>query len=422
MIPERLFKSSVFPYVLILALALVSYGNALAHEFYLDEVMFFNPKDGIGLSSGASLILQGFQGIFRPAALLLYKLLHMAFGQNPIGYHAANLIMFIATGWLFFYILHNLLNNEKLALLAASLYTVHPINNLLVNYKTGSGLILFILLMQLGTVAWMHFLREKKWEWYFVCLLLYALSLFSHELSISLPLYLILITYFFYREKWAAVIRYMLPFATVLLLFILLRSQIDQRPIGAWLALPIGWTSYVAALFPLAYWYISRLIVPVEIILVNWTVIAADGSLFILNLMFWLTVFVCVYLFTRWKKSVLSFALGFFLTGFIFYVPASLVYAHLGGKVVIIEPHWFAFASIGFFTLTAYGLLSLKPKIPSKAWRAGLALIFLTLILLARQHNAFWKNERAYLNFWLKANPKDITARSALRALEEKGR
>ncbi len=120
-----------------------------------------------------------------------------------------------------------------------------------------------------------------------------------------------------------------------------------------------------------------------------------------------IVVLIAYLIFARWKKGLKPFALSIFVIGL---VPAcSASFAYFPYVEPIIEPHWFYFASLGFFILAAEGILFLQSKMKSsRSWIVP-AGILLSLFILLQGSNRNWKNQEAYCRFWISQNPTNAT-------------
>lgn len=413
-------SSRYSPYILLSALTLLTYGNALNHSFYLDEVIFVGR--GIrSLNGFLPFFYNGFQGIYRPITNIFFKILNMAFQENTVGYHVVNLILFAVVCCLFFNILQRLLKDEKLALLASCLYTVHPINAMFVNYKTGSGVTLYILFMQLSCLAFIQFMAEKRKRDHVFSLIFYFASLLCHEISSILPVILILIAYFFYNVHWKKFLSGVVAYGLILTIYLFVRSQIPGlRPIDTLFHLSISLSAYISTLTWLLYWYVSKLFFPRDVLLVMETPVLINHAWPFVGI-FLGAVGACSYVILRnWQRKPVVFCMLLFIVGFLPFGVSGFVYVLLSGTALI-EPHWFGFTSIGFFALAAYVIIFLQSKMIFRLWQASVAAIFILLILLTRQNNALWQDEKAYYTYWLSVNPADRTARDGLENLRQQG-
>jgi len=126
-------------------------------------------------------------------------------------------------------------------------------------------------------------------------------------------------------------------------------------------------------------------------------------------------------LYVLMKNKVNIYAFGFliFIVGLIPALVSSFTYTKVV-KTAMIEPHWFAFSSIGFFLLTANLIGGLKKYANAKFINAFIIIILLCLGVATHRGNKHWKNPETYSHYWLNINSLNGTgwhckARSFLR-------
>lgn len=407
-------KRSVAYSVLVL-ICLVAYGNCFGHGFLLDDHTVMFSANGLkSVDSYWSFFQQGFQGFYRPLGYMFLKAVNAVFQENPAGYHAVNWLLFAAVAVLFFEILNYVLKDPPTALIAAGLYAAHPINSMLVNYKTASSMVIYIILLQMSFWAFAVFSDKRKPHLYTLSLAGYFLSLLSHEVSFIFPVYLVLFLRFMKGNSWREALKACAPFAAVFLLYMLIRLPIEHlRPIEGLFYLPISIFEYTASIAPLVFWYISKLFLPVDVLFLQEGSLARSGILF-WNIALAGAAILGVYLLSiRWRTGAQAFALALFLTGFIPAGLASFVYTYKY-HLLIFEPHWFGFASIGFFLLAALGIKFFVIRAPGRARWISVAVLISVLALATRAGNHVWRHEQAYCAYWLRVDPSAMTPKKGL--------
>lgn len=405
-------RTKIISGVVIFVLCLLAYGNSLNNGFLLDDHYLLFEDGGVkDLPSNASLFIENFRGFYRPLGVLFIKYCYLLFGTNAIGYHVVNLLLFFFIGWLFFFLVHNLTADFKISLLTSSFFCVHPINNMLVNYKTASMLSLFIIFMQLSMLFFLWFTVKGKKIFYSFSLLFYFLALLSHEVSFLVPLYLFFTMYFLRGFPLKKNLRLCLPFCGVFLIYFFIRSHIaDLRPIDSIIHLGISWSNYLSIIMQLFNWYFSKLIFPQNLLFL-WDVSTGRDHFAGIRILELISLLIVLFLviFTVWRRGVKPFSLALFAVGLLPLFVASFVYTPIM-DTAIVEPHWFYFSSIGFFTLAAYFLVFLSKKVNFKIWIAGICIFFSFLTFLTRKSNAVWKSEETYCTYWTELNPLNGSA------------
>jgi len=116
-----------------------------------------------------------------------------------------------------------------------------------------------------------------------------------------------------------------------------------------------------------------------------------------------LTLLLVVFKF--WKRSPKTFALVWLFIGFGLVIFACFSRPALG---FVIQPHWLATASIGFFLLVAMFLCYLQKFMNKKVWIAILLMLMLFYVSTSRQYNYRWNNQKRYCLYWLSISPQSF--------------
>ncbi len=427
------FNIKALALLLIFLLCLISYSNSFKNGFFLDDDQYFFKFPTLNDVSTASLFYKSFKGFYRPFSVTFLKIeLTLFQTTNPFGYHLVNFVLFSIVCWLFFLILLKLFENIRWALLSSCLYAIHPINNIFVNYKTASAVLIGILTLQLSLLLFLYYLERKKRGLYVLSLIFYAFSILSHETSAILPAYLLMICYFFkeielielflikrterpfnvvdprmgvrsdIKEKLnKGIFRLCLPYFILFFIYLFIRFNIPEIYQIKHVAISIG--PYLATIVKLLFWYFGKLINPQKILFL-WDEKIVDHP-------HWIEVIGClmtlisiyIYCWIKGKKNIAAFSIVLFLTGLWPIVLGSFVYTSKT-HTAMIEPHWFGFSSIGFFALMSSMLVYIRKHLNDKAWLGLICIPILLNISLTRKSNVFWFDGYTYSSYWHRLN------------------
>ena len=144
---------------------------------------------------------------WHPLTWLSYALDCQLFRLNPAGYHYTNLLFHAANALLLFLILQWFTGYTARSLMLAALFAVHPLNVESVAWiaERKNVLCMFFLLLTLAAYGW--YVQKPGVGRYVAVAVLFAMSLMSKPMSITLPLLLLLLDYWPLRrltEKRAA--------------------------------------------------------------------------------------------------------------------------------------------------------------------------------------------------------------------------
>jgi len=120
-----------------------------------------------------------------PLTYLTFWANYQAGGANPLGWHAINLLLHVASVLVAFAALRRLMP-ERAALLAAVLFAVHPLNAEAVNYVFSRGTLLCTLLTLASLRSWVNGRRWHAVAWF-------AAALLASEECVAFPLFLLLL-------------------------------------------------------------------------------------------------------------------------------------------------------------------------------------------------------------------------------------
>lgn len=370
--------------------------------------------------SSQSIFLHPLNGFYRPLPNILLKICVSLFGFTPAYYTVFNLALFIVICALCYviikrlYLLYILQASEadlararNVAFITAVLYCVHPINAMIVNYKTASMLALYVIFMQLSLWFFLRHIQGEGLKDFVLSVLFYIGALLSHQIGS----FLVLIVFFIIvstpaktmKKGWALLWPYLIFFV----LYMLIWPHFSKREEHLAIIGQIPFKVYLATLSLLLQWYMSKLFLPVHLLFL-WNVLIEGGHVFLRILwlfglgMFVLTLF---YVFKKFKKRFEVLCLAIFVFGFIPFFLAAFAYAWFPTKfTALIEPHWFYFSSMGFFALVASAGLKLTQHWNTRIKALALALLVTTMVLMTRQGNLLWKDTDTYCRYWASLN------------------
>jgi len=386
---------------------LLVYCNSLNNKFLIDDFAFkSNP-----VMSESKYVLSQWNpyrepqlGDYRPLAYSLYDISYGTFKNNFRAYHLLNLFLLALVSTLIFLCIEKITGNYDLALLSGLLYLIHPINGIMVNYITANAFafqaicILAAVLLLLGSLE-----RDNDRTLYFFSLFFSILSLFWHESGIMTPFYISAVVLLFGKGPLKTKMIYLCPYYLISFLYILFRFyfSVGGNVLLRTALFHVTGGQYLAAMFKVYAWYISKLFYPQGIVMQWSTPIAANHIILnILGLCSLAVIFGSLYVkFTKIK--ILQLALVWALIGFVPVLAAAMLRSY---TCAVIEPHWFVFSSIGFFIIAAHAALSVLDR--SK--RIGAVLLFILILSwgsISFAYNQLWVDQKTYALYWSQQSP-----------------
>jgi tetratricopeptide (TPR) repeat protein len=172
----------------LLGAGLAAFGGSLFAGFHLDDYAIFSSSF---LKSAGGLARMWGWRTPHPLTNLTFWLNYQAGGQEPLGYHAVNLILHLGAVLLAYECLRRLLPPAA-ALIGAAIFAVHPLQAEAVNYVAMRGVMLAALFCFAALLAW---IEDRPW----LAVAAFAGALLADEQCAFFPAVLILAGR---RRKW----------------------------------------------------------------------------------------------------------------------------------------------------------------------------------------------------------------------------
>ncbi len=315
---------------------------------------------------------------YYPMVHTIFWLEYRLFGQNPAGYHVVNVILHIANAMLVWIILRQL--KVPAAELAAILFAVHPVEVESVAWITELKNVLSGLFYLLALSAYLKFagkdettalpspaagqITHGRWRYYALTLLLFACALLSKTVACSLPVVILLLTWWKYGRikliDWLLTLPMLIGGAALGLN----TARIEYLHVQAH---GVEWSYTIldrCLIAGRAFWfYATKIAAPLQLTFVypKWTIDSAAvwQYLFPLGL-----VALLVALFAFQKKigrAPLTAALVFLVTLF----PSLGFFNIYPMRYTLVADHYQYMASIAFITLAASLLWLVIEHIPA---------------------------------------------------------
>lgn len=431
--------------VQLLLLSIVSvlvYLNSLPNTLVWDDHLFIEKWPEIRSINHLPALLKGSappeQGkIYRPIRSLVYLVDYSLWGENPLGYRIQAILIHLAATLLVYGIAGILLKQRNWAFITALLFAVHPIHTETIDYISASletvGTVFFFASFYLYIKGNSSKFKVKNSKlpskgqsllnlkrWHFISIGFAYLAFFSYEMTLTLPLLLIVYEVCFNRKKslsqkiansrlyWLGAIIYL--FVRTAMLGLISRTEY------------LGYSFYHTMLTMVKVFvrYIGLLIAPVNLT-ANHMLVGdfpssmlpydrldpiLNQSLFDLDVLVAITIILSLMLMAirmLKKQPLISFSIFWF---FISLLPVSYIIPH-GGAMA---EKYLYIASFGFTLFFVAIILATKAHLESKVWsqpslvkrhshffKYAKIFFLLTIItiysFLTIQRNSVWKND-----------------------------
>jgi tetratricopeptide (TPR) repeat protein len=424
---------------LLLALALVAYGNSFEAGFVLDNrpVILDNPRLREPWSAAMRQIARteywwpfAGQGLYRPLTLLSYWVNYrlLGNGERPFGYHVVNLLLHSFNAMLAYALVLKLTARHRFAaFVAGAMFALHPIATEAVTNIVGRADLLATLGVVGGLLAYIRAQSTAGWRrtaWLGVVIVAYAVGLFSKENAVVLPAVMLLYDLAFHRRP--RVMAGYVAMVLVLLAWLAARRVVlTHNPVLPFTAADYidnallkgdAWTSRLTAV-KIVGKYLWLLVWPAtlsadysydQIPLVHWPLQSWEDGKAILAA--GLIVAALLLAARDWRRQpVVSF---FILVFFVVLAPASNFFFLCGSTMAerFLYLPAVAFAGLAGWIMAA--LWNRKPRVAAVA--AGLVLLACGVRTYVR--NEDWRDD---LGFWVKlvkTSPRSYRAHAGLAA------
>ncbi len=400
-------------FILFLLLGLLTFFNALNHPVMLDDHTFSDAASRDPRNLWLNLVpdkakvlhLEGPQtdDHYRPLALIVPRLINIISNGNVVIIHVFYLLMFIAACLALRSLLLHLSKNVVFSTLVPVFVLVHPLNGIIVNYKS-AGIFALQLLLLLFCAHVLCFRKTSFRERFFV-FLCYLGALFCHENAFIFPPALALLSLFVQQKEAAQIWReqrilWITAFAYFLLrlkwasLYGNIFAKFDGYHMSLW--------EYAASCFSMQVWYVSRFFVPDGIVAVTLKPVVRDltavwvlGGCAVWGVMFWV-----LWRFFRHRVWILAGFSWFFL-GMILMAIGGL----FNGQALLFAPQWLMWTSIGFFMILADVIV-----MPARRVFANVSLVMVVVLIsgwvvISWRYNELWHDEMKYASYWQEQSP-----------------
>lgn len=425
--------------LLFIVCGFILYGNTLTHEFALDDAIVITQNDFtkegfsgiwkqlsndqfVGFYGQKKELVSG--GRYRPLSMVMFNIEYEFFELNPTFYHLMNVLWYIFNGFLLYYALKLLFQNQLsknyrlLPILAALFWFFHPVHTEVVANIKGRDEIMAFSLLLITLIFFIKYLSNQKVIYLFALLGFYFLSLLAKENAITWLAIFPLVVYFFRGEYWKKSITPLALFLLTAVVWFYIRYSVVGGGISnvadnlmndpflestiaekyATIVLTLG--KYLQLLFfphPLTFDYY-----PKHIPIVGWS-----NPWVLISLLAYITL-VVISIRGLINKKLYAFAILLF--GITLSIASNLLFpigAFMNERFIYVS-------SFSFTLILSYYLLKFAPHFVENKSKTNSAIAISTIIILSLysiktiSRNPVWKN-----NFTLATNDAFISKNGA---------
>jgi protein O-mannosyl-transferase len=193
-------KREIMAIILIITLGGIVYGRCVTYDYVLyddPKVIFQNPDVLAGFSpSGVYWAFTNPNfGLYQPLPTISYMIDREFFGDWPGGYHLVTLLWHLLCAATLFIVLLRLFKNFPVALMAALLFTVHPVQSMVVNWIIARNEIMVTLFALLCVEFYRQYASKKDYRAGVFSLGFMLLAFMCKQGIVLLPVVLLVLDY-----------------------------------------------------------------------------------------------------------------------------------------------------------------------------------------------------------------------------------
>ncbi|MBN2545033.1 MAG: tetratricopeptide repeat protein [Spirochaetes bacterium] len=161
-------------------------------------------------------------GGYEPLTELFFAIEYHFFKLNPFIYHFNNLILHLINTLLVFWFVFLISKKKEVSILAAFLWSVHPLRVESVAWAAERKDVLFSLFFLLSIISYIYYSERKEWKFYLMSIAFYLICLLPKAQGIMLPFVLIAIDYFLNKKFEIKSLIYKIPYFIIFAVFFII--------------------------------------------------------------------------------------------------------------------------------------------------------------------------------------------------------
>ncbi len=403
----------------LFVVVLICHGFMVQGQFMVDDFQYLqHQQQPAKYQKLSDFLLKSDGHHFTPLGIFFNIVFFKLFTKSAY-FYGLNILLFYANSVGLYFLVRAISGNGGVGALAAILFAVHPFNAEIINHCTLSSILLATILSQMSMYCFWRAIPAipSRWMWMSLSLFAFICAALFIETALLIPVYLLIFCLRTSSVDCKNIARLIIPFGVIAAGYFMIwlwRASGDLHIEGKIEHLQISALSYVATLGILLKWYFRNLFDPDDIVFIRNFPPLLDGLGVGSATVILIIIFAGILLWV-WRKSDKGLALAWFLIGFIFLIPASVVHAYSMGMVI--EPYWFYFSLMGFFMLLALLFWDLRAKIGRVVWRGLIIAIVLFWGIVSFRQHVIARTEVSYLQYWLEKSPGNLLPQFMLGTL-----
>ncbi len=252
---------------IVLAATALLYAPALNHQFTNwddDRQITANPDIRDLSPAGLKKIFSSFYvSLYQPLTSLSWAVEYRLFGLDPRVFHTVNILLHLVNILLVYALMRSLAQNVGIALAAAALFAVHPLQVEVAAWASSLSILLFSLFCLGAMIAYVAYAKSGQTRYLVAALALFLPALLAKTTAATLPLVLLVIDVYLQRRiRWQTIAE-KVPFFLLSVVFgcitIFARSGVSHVQD---FALKYSLPQRICIVCYSCLWYVGKLIFP----------------------------------------------------------------------------------------------------------------------------------------------------------------
>ena len=186
--------------IFLIVACCIAFGRIIDNDFInFDDPGYitknYHVQSGISLQNVQWAFTTVVLSNWHPLTMISHMLDWSLFGANASGHHLVSLFLHIGGVIFLFLFLKKTTNNIWSSAFTAALFALHPLRVESVAWAAGRKDVLSMFFGMTALYAYAFYAESSKYSLYFLCLILFALSLLSKPMLVTLPFVLLLLDY-----------------------------------------------------------------------------------------------------------------------------------------------------------------------------------------------------------------------------------
>jgi tetratricopeptide (TPR) repeat protein len=216
-------------------LGFVLYMGSIGHGYVLDDNLIITKNSYVqqGFSGIADIVTHnyanGFEnfndGLYRPLSVVSFAIEHAILGENSAISHFINALLYGLALYFLTVFLSALTKQEKLAILIALLYAIHPIHTEVVANLKGRDEIMALLFISAASTLFLRYVKHNNFKQLALFSSVFTLALFSKESAVTYTAVFALLFWFLKVER-QQILKLSAAISLPVILFLMVRALV----------------------------------------------------------------------------------------------------------------------------------------------------------------------------------------------------